>query len=82
MAETEAVTIHVAAFSLTPSGPSCAASADRTAGSVAARKLGIFTKNPAQSIDPRTNRKHHIEVAASNPLVTGRDLDVAEACSF
>src|SRR5262249_21739840 len=30
-----AVTPHVAAFSLTPSGPSCPASADRTAGSAA-----------------------------------------------
>src|SRR5262249_11365797 len=43
---------------------------------------GIFPKNLAQSSDPRTNRQHRIEVAASNLLVTGSDLDLPEARSF
>ena len=37
-ASVRAVTTQVAAFSLTPSGPLCAASADRTAGSAAAAR--------------------------------------------
>jgi hypothetical protein len=45
-------------------------------------ELGIFPKNLAQSSDPRTNRQHRIEVAASNLLVTGSDLDLTEARSF
>src|SRR5260370_15349011 len=43
---------------------------------------GIFPKNLAESSDPRTNRQHRIEVAASNLLVTGSDLDLPEARSF
>ena len=31
----------------------------------------MFPKNLAESPDPRTNRQHRIEVAASNRLVTG-----------
>src|SRR5882762_5616448 len=45
-------------------------------------ELGIFPKNLAESSDPRTNRQHRIEVAASNLLVTGSDLDLPEARSF
>ena len=45
-------------------------------------ELGIFPKNPAQRSDPRTNCQHRIEVAASNLLVTGSDLDLPEARSF
>src|SRR5437868_11385089 len=45
-------------------------------------ELGIFPKNLAESSDPRTNRQHGIEVAASNLLVTGSDLHVPEARSF
>jgi hypothetical protein len=45
-------------------------------------ELGIFPKDLAQSADPRTNRQHRIEVAASNLLVTGSDLDLPEARSF
>ena len=43
---------------------------------------GIFPKNLAESSDPRTNRQHRIEVAASNRLVMGSDLDLPEAGSF
>jgi hypothetical protein len=44
-------------------------------------ELGIFPKNLAQGADPRTNRQHHIEVAAANLLVTSRDPDLPEARS-
>src|SRR4051794_1478222 len=45
-------------------------------------ELGIFPKNLAESSDPRTNRQHRVEVAASNLLVTGSNLDLPEARSF
>ena len=45
-------------------------------------QLGIFPKNLAESSDPRTNRQHRIEVAASDRLVMGGDLDLSEARSF
>ena len=45
-------------------------------------KLRIFPKNLAQRPDPRTNRQHCIEVAASNHLVIGSDLDLPEARIF
>jgi len=45
-------------------------------------ELGIFPKNLAQSSDPRTNRQHRIEIAASNQLVMGSDLDLPEPRSF
>jgi hypothetical protein len=45
-------------------------------------ELGVFAKNLAQSSDPRTNRQHRIEVAASDLLVAGSDLDLPEARSF
>src|SRR3954467_14125546 len=45
-------------------------------------ELGIFPKNLAESPDPRTNRQHRVEVAASNLLVTGSNLDRPEARSF
>jgi len=44
--------------------------------------LGILSKNFAQSPDPRAYRQHRIEVAASNLLVMGSELDLAEARSF
>jgi len=40
----------------------------------------MFSKDLAQSSDPRTNSQHGIEIAASNRLVMGRDLDLPEAC--
>src|SRR5207237_5079 len=45
-------------------------------------ELGIFPKNLAQCSDPRTNCQHGIQVAASNRLVAGGDLDFAEARAF
>ena len=45
-------------------------------------QLGIFPEDLAQNSDPRTNRQHRIEVAASNLLVTGSDLDLPEAGCF
>jgi len=42
----------------------------------------MLSKNFAQSSDPGTYRHHCIEVAASNLLVMGGDIDLAEACSF
>src|SRR4051794_12904857 len=45
-------------------------------------ELGIFPKNLAEGSDPRTNRQHRIEIAASNRLVTGSNLDLPKARSF
>src|SRR3954464_7823022 len=45
-------------------------------------ELGIFPKNLAEGSDPRTNRQHRVEVAASDLLVTGSNLDLPEARSF
>jgi hypothetical protein len=45
-------------------------------------EVGIFPKDLAQSSDPRTNRQHRIDIAASNLLITGSDLNLPEARSF
>ena len=42
----------------------------------------MLSKNFAQSSDPGTYRQHCIEVAASNLLVMGSDIDFGETCSF
>jgi hypothetical protein len=41
-------------------------------------EFGIFPKNLAQSSDPRTDCEHRFEVAASNLLVMGSDMDFPE----
>jgi hypothetical protein len=53
-------------ISLTPSGPSCAASADRTAGSVVTRSSGF-----SRRILPRApTREHTANIASRSPLPT------------
>ena len=42
----------------------------------------IFPKYLAESPDPRTHRKHRIEVPASNLFVMGGDHDLTEARTF
>ena len=62
-----AVTTHVAAFSLTPSGPSMgAASADRTAGSAAARSSG-FSRRILPSAPAR---EQTASIVSRSPLPT------------
>jgi hypothetical protein len=72
-----AVTIHIAAFSWTPAGPSCAASADRTAGNVAAWSSG-FSRN----ILPRAPTfEQTANIESRSPLPTGSSWAVISISS-